>query len=55
MKKNEEIGLDILSVPFRSSILLWIAHRNFARAQPPLVHNSTYNEYESTLDPIQGS
>lgn len=55
MKKNEEMGLDIFSAPFCSNTLLWIAHRNFAIAQPPLVHNSAYNEYESILDPIQGS
>lgn len=55
IKKSEEMGLDIFLVPFHSNILLWIAHRNFAIAQPPLVHNSAYNEYESILDPIQGS
>lgn len=55
MKENEEMGLDMFLVPFCFSILLWIAHRIFAIMQPPLVHNSAYNEYESILDPIQGS
>lgn len=55
MKRSEEIGLDIFLVPYHSNILLWIAYRNFAIAQPPLVHNSAYNEYESILDPVQRS